>query len=165
MDFSKYLEWIKLSPRYLLPIAIFTGFVLFAPSEWLDIFGLTDVVERYRPYFGLLFLLATVLLISSSVMAGYDWVKRWREETRMMKEMRQSLHCLSEPEKEVLRGYIDNGTKTCYLSIQDGVVGSLRAHGIIYRGSTVGKMDRWAYNIQPWAWEYLNANPELLTKT
>jgi hypothetical protein len=33
MDFSKYLDWIKLSPRYLLPIALFTGFALFAPGE------------------------------------------------------------------------------------------------------------------------------------
>ena len=52
VDFSKYLDWIKLSPRYLLPLAIFTGFVVLAPLAWLDVFALTDFVERYRPYFG-----------------------------------------------------------------------------------------------------------------
>ncbi len=65
VDFSRYLDWIKLSPRYLLPIFLFTGFVLFAPPEVLDPFGLTDLVARYRPVFGLVCALSATLLLSS----------------------------------------------------------------------------------------------------
>ena len=30
MDIGRLVEWIKLYPRHLLPLSLFTGFVLFA---------------------------------------------------------------------------------------------------------------------------------------
>jgi transposase len=42
-DLSRLVEWIKLSPRYLLPLLLFTGFVLFAPHTWLAIFVLDNL--------------------------------------------------------------------------------------------------------------------------
>jgi len=44
----------------------------------------------------------------------------------------------------------------------DGRVGGLEAEGIIFRSSNVGNIESWAYNLQPWAWDYLSAHPELL---
>jgi hypothetical protein len=56
MDLSlKYLDWIKRSPRYFLPIYIFTGIVVFAPLSLLYTLGMSEVVANYRPYFGLVF--------------------------------------------------------------------------------------------------------------
>jgi hypothetical protein len=165
MDYTKILDWIKLSPRHLLPLAIFTGFLVFAPPDLLDVFGLTDFVERYRMYFGLGFLLSAALLLGSGIAAGYDWRQRRREEAQFKQRLEQALEHLSEPEKEVLRGYIDSGTKTRYFSMKDGVVGGLRTQGILYPPNRLGDMERWAYNIQPWAWDYLNDHPELLSKT
>jgi hypothetical protein len=37
MDIGRLVEWIKLSPRHLLPLSLFTGFVLFAPQRWLAV--------------------------------------------------------------------------------------------------------------------------------
>ena len=75
IDVSKYLDWIiKLSPRFLFAIALFTGIVLFGPSWLLDTLGMTDWVTRFRYYFGLVFLLSAVLLLSRWGMAVYDWV-------------------------------------------------------------------------------------------
>jgi hypothetical protein len=163
VDISKYLDWIKLSPRYLLPIALFTGFALFAPSRWLEVFGLTDWIERYRPFFGLVCLASTVLLLSSGIMVVYDRWAGWREEQQQLKQMRESLHRLSEPEKEVLRKFVHNGTTTEYFRMSDGVVGGLRDRGILYRSSSLSRSyDVFAYNVQPWAWEYLNSHPKLL---
>jgi hypothetical protein len=163
VDISRYLDWIKLSPRYLLPIALFTGFALFAPSDWLEVFGLADWIERYRPFFGLVCLASTVLLLSSGIMAIYDWGKGRREEAQQMKQMRKSLHELSEPEKEVLREFVHNGTTTEYFRMSDGVVGGLRAKGILYRPTNLSRgHDIFAYNVLPWAWEYLNSHPKLL---
>ncbi len=162
VDISKYLDWIKLSPRYLLPIALFTGFLLFAPPELLARFGLIGWVEGYRQFFGLGFLLSATLLLSSGIMAIYDYAKGRKEEARLKNQRQQKLHKLSEPEKEVLRNFVHNQTTTQYLSIADGVVGGLEAKHILYRTSNVGGIYEWAYNIQPWAWEYLNAHPELL---
>ncbi len=50
-NLSGLVEWIKLSPRYLLPISLFTGFALFAPEGSLSVFGLQDVVADYRLHF------------------------------------------------------------------------------------------------------------------
>lgn len=120
------------------------------------------VVANYRFYFGLVFLLSTVLLVSSGLVAvltlvldlGLDWLA--------VRLGRRKLHHLSEPEKQVLRGYVYKRTPTQYLSMADGVVGGLENARIIYMSSNVGNMMSWAYNIQPWAWEYLNSHPELL---
>src|SRR3954470_784860 len=42
---SNYLGWIKVSLRYLLPIVLFTGFVLFAPPAAVSAFGLTELLR------------------------------------------------------------------------------------------------------------------------
>src|SRR5215208_2363448 len=162
VDFSKYLDLIKLSPRYLLPLASFMGFVVLAPLAWLDVFALTDFVERYRPYFGFVFLLLAALLLGGVLTAGYDWLKRRQAKAQFEKQLRENLQHLSEPEKEVLRGYIGKGTKARYFDMKDGVVRGLLKVGILYSPSNLGHMDRWAYNIQPWAWDYLHDHPELL---
>jgi hypothetical protein len=46
---GRLVEWIKLSPRYLLPISLFTGFVLFASKSLLVVFGIAGLVSDYRP--------------------------------------------------------------------------------------------------------------------
>jgi hypothetical protein len=72
---KSFVDWIKLSPRYLLPICIFTGFVVFAPPNVLSIFGIMGLVESYRAYFGLAFLLSATLLASSALIATCMWLK------------------------------------------------------------------------------------------
>jgi hypothetical protein len=162
VDFSRYVEWIKLSPRYLLPISLFTGFVLFAPQEMLDRFGLVRLLSDYRPYFGLVFLLSTTLLLSAALAAVYSWFKKRRRQRARLKYMRQRLHHLAEPEKVILRGFVYNGTRSQYLDMADGTIGGLEVEGIIFRSSNVGNINSWAYNIQPWAWRYLTSHPDLL---
>lgn len=162
MDISKLSEWLKLSPRYLLPISLVTGFVLFASANILDTFGLTPFVRQYRPYLGTVFLLSTVLLLVDWSIKSYEWTrKRYRQSSELGRGQRR-LHKLTDPEKRILNGYIGSKTRSQYLSIESGIVNGLEAEGIIYRASTVGRLTDWAYNIQPWAWEYLNKHPELL---
>ena len=46
----------------------------------------------------------------------------------------------------------------------DGVVGGLEGERVLYRASSLGcSVDYFAYNIQPWAWEYLNEHRKLLS--
>jgi len=42
------------------------------------------------------------------------------------------------------------------------VVNGLEIEKIVFKSSNIGQLDEWAYNIQPWAWDYLNNHPELL---
>ncbi len=162
MDFSRYLDWIKLSPRYLLPLSLFTAFVLFAPQDMLARFGLVGLLSEYRPYFGLVFLLSTTLLLTAALAAVYDWIMQSRRERAWLKEKEQRLHRLAEPEKDILRRFVYGGTRSQKLSMSDGTVGGLEAEHIIFRSSNVGNIESWAYNIQPWAWDYLTSHPGLL---
>ena len=42
-------------------------------------------------------------------------------------------------------------------------VGGLEAAKIIYKSATVGTVfDGWDYNLQTWAWDYLNEHPQLV---
>lgn len=163
-DLSRLVEWIKLSPRYLLPLLLFTGFVLFAPHTWLAIFGTVSLVSDYRPYFGVAFLLSATLILSAAIVAVYGWAQQKREEASLLRDRRRRLHHLSEPEKEILRGYIEGQTRTQYLSMHDGVVGGLQTERVLFRAAVLSRgWDSFAYNIQPWAWDYLNENPKLLS--
>jgi hypothetical protein len=45
MDIGRFVEWIKLSPRHLLPLSLFTGFMLFVSQEWLAVFGLVALAD------------------------------------------------------------------------------------------------------------------------
>jgi hypothetical protein len=158
-----FVDWIKLSPRYLLPICIFTGFVVFAPPNVLSIFGLTGFVSTYRAYFGSAFLLSAALVVSSVCIAFYEWLKRKHRERVTREHRHQRLRQLTEDEKAILRGYIEGQRRTQILSMSDGTVGQFVVEKILFRASKLGSVaDYFPYNIQPWAWEYLNKHPELL---
>ena len=91
MDISRLVEWIRLSPRHLLPLSSLTGFLLFAPQRWLAAFGIAGFVSDYRPYIGVTFLLSTVLLISAAIVAGYGWAMRKRPEAALLRGRRERL--------------------------------------------------------------------------
>lgn len=163
MDFSKSLEAIKLSPKYLFPIVLVTGFLLFAGPGVLEIFGLSELSAKYKPYIGGVFLLSAALVLSHWAISLY---KRGEEKRRWAKRIKTStkrLHNLTVEERDVLRGYIGGNTRTQYFHLESGVVSGLELEHILFKSSNVGSLDSgWAYNIQPWAWEYLTKHRELL---
>jgi len=162
---GKLVEWIKLSPRYLLPLSLFTGFLLFAPAKWLFVFGLVGFVSDYRSWFGLAFLLSTALLLSAAIMAMWELAKRKWDASKLMSRWQRRLHNLSEREKDILRRYIEEETRTQYWQASDGVVGGLVDEQVLYRARNLSRMGGYfACNIQPWAWEYLNEHRKLLSE-
>jgi hypothetical protein len=48
MEISRLVEWIKLSPRHLLPLPLLTAFTLFAPQRWRVLFGLPNIGHSKR---------------------------------------------------------------------------------------------------------------------
>lgn len=163
MDFSKLSEWIKLSPRYLFPISLVAGFMLFAANDILGVLGLVPLVSQYRSYIGAIFLLSTALLLTSWLVSLYGWLKEKLGQFKARKARTKRLHDLTDEERKILRGYIYDETRTQYLNIQDGVVKGLVDEQIIYQSSSLGRLRAgFAFNIQPWAWEYLKEHPDLL---
>jgi len=162
MDTSKFLDWIKLSPRYLTPFAVVSGFLLFAKEKWLEVLGLAEFVPKYRPYIGVILLLSVGLLASHWLNSLYGWISQRRKLSRKLKNGMKHLQTLTLEEKELLRGYIKADTRTQYLPMGSGVVSGLEWDMILIRSSNIGDLEGWAYNIQPWVWDYLHEHPDLL---
>jgi hypothetical protein len=163
MDLSKLSEWLKLSPKYLFPICLVTGFSLFAPVNILEIFGISLLVAQIRPYLGIIFLLSASLLITNLFISLYSWAQNKYQRTSKLKAWQKKMHSLTDEEKRILQHFINNQTQSQYLPMGSGVVNGLEIKKVIFRASNIGDLDEWAYNIQPWAWEYLNDHPELFT--
>lgn len=165
MDLEKVLNWIKLSPKYLLGIDIITGFLLFGNSTLLGTLGLKELQEQYRSWIGLAFVISSGLLCAHIIVEIWNKGNNKLSTKRVVRAGKNRLKNLTQYEKEILTSFISNQTRTCSLNFTDGVVIELDSCKIIYRAAAMSNGGTYfSYNIQPWAWEYLNKHPELLNK-
>jgi hypothetical protein len=164
VDLAKLVEWVKLGPRYLGPLWLVLGVLLFAPEGLLRRFGLAEFADDYRPYVGVLFLLSSAFLISAVVAFLWEFAVEWLDEGLTVRNGRRRLQNLTPADKEVLRAYVEGDTRTRYFTINNGVVKGLEHEGVLYRASNLGRGSTFPYNLQPWAWEHLKAHPELLAR-
>ena len=166
MDWSKLVDALKLSPRYLVPIALASGFLLFSPPQYLATLGLDSFVSSYRAWIGLVFVVSAALLATSFFLQAWSWSKGKFKKFQSKAAAQNRLKNLTAEEKVILHGYIMNQTRTQVLDFASGIVKGLEHEGIIYQASPLGTLiDGFAYNIQPWAWEYLNNHKELLAES
>ena len=158
------------TPAILLGITIATGILLFSPSGFVDTLGMAEFRNSNRSWIGLAFLVSLSILLGQLAFYIAGVANSLREEKQekerrkqSLRQKQQQLHNLSADEKAYLAPFILDDESTQYFLIEDGVAGGLTAKGVIYRSSQVGSLvDGWAFNIQPWAKEYLAQNPELL---
>ena len=163
MDWSQLINWFKISNTHLFAIVIGCSILFFAPDTFIKKLGLTSIRDSYQLVISVLFLIAISILGARGCVAIIQWIKKritWRKN---LEKIQKRLHHLTPGEKKILRDYIYGNTRTQNLLIQDGVAQGLALEKIIYRTASVGDMlDGFAFNIQPWAWEYLNKNKKLL---
>ena len=163
MDFGKVLDWLMLSPKYLLPILVAASILLFGPVEFLNIIGLEKFLGEYRMWVGVAWLASAALLASRLLTPIVKFLRRWVFEKNWVRHGKNRLQQLTPTEKEILRGFVFYNTRSQYLDFQNGDVKGLERERIIVMASNTGNLPQgFAYNIQPWAWEYLNENPQLL---
>lgn len=163
MDFSKLIDFLKLSPRYLIPISIASGIILFASDRFIDTIGLLEIRQDYRTWIGPIFLVTSIIVVLNPIYQVAEILAdRVRTEV-VLRSHRADLHQLTPAEKEILRGYILEDTQTRTLDFTDGVVAGLVSKRVIYRATSASFLGpHFAYNIYPWAWKYLREHPELL---
>lgn len=162
MDMSKWLEWIKLPTKTLAGLCIVFAIMIFSSDAALDRLGLASIVTEYRPYLGVGFLVSLALTLVNSIAAIWKFIYPWIAEAYCIRIGKKRLQQLTPTEKEILKYYIHNQTRSQSLPIQNGTVNALQKEKIIIRGSSLGSLHGFDYIIQPWAWEYLNKKPELL---
>lgn len=133
-----------------------------APDSWLSAVGLLQYKPTEKTSFGILLLVLIGSIFASAAGATLDK----HQTRRFLHGKREMLNALSDEEKTLLRLYIAHNTKTLHLSLDDGVVQGLVHAEVLYRATTVSNPEygatAFAYNLQPWAWKYLKAHPEIL---
>lgn len=162
-------EWIKFAIETLKPMGGYAPFsalaissiLLFTLDSWLAKINLLTIRNQYTELLGLAFIISIVATLIQIAL----WVKKdlWIPYcSRRNSEKR--FNNLSVQEKQVLCGYLLNGVKTDYFPLEDGVIQGLVHSKILYRSSDMGSaIHGFAYNIQPWAQEFLEKNIHLIT--
>ena len=157
------IEFLKLAPKYFLPILLFSGFIIFFPSSWLVYLSLDELISNYRWIFSLVFLLSLSLILSGAIVQMYERVIKMKDNRNLKKNMTNKLENLSLRQKEVLRELISGDKKTISLPYNDGEVKELEIYNIIYRASNISKGHVYFdYNLQPLAGVLINKNKDLL---
>lgn len=169
MSFSDIFDMIKLAykilkdQRFLLSVVLLSGILLFSPTSFLLKLGMADLVKNIRPWLGLAFLLSVAVLFSMFLFWIKDIVIKKISERRELKYAKENLRLLSDDEKRFLSDYIIERTITKNAHLDNGVANSLEHKGIIYRGSTSGRvLTGFPFILQPWAADELKKNPEFL---
>jgi len=157
------LEFLRLAPRYLVALAVITGFLLFNSEQMLNRLGVFEFAQKNRPWLGLTFIACTTLFGVSVLIDVFHWIRTWWRKRRFFQRIIHRLHRLTEDEKQILRFYFANQTRSNVLRIDDGVVQGLVNDGIIYRSASLGNMlEGFAHNINDIVWDYLHVHPHLL---
>ncbi len=172
MDFQKILDILKLSPKYFLGIAIASGVLVFSPSNLIEKIGLENLVKNYRMWIGGVFLISLTLTIIETLIWILNKITKSMRKRNTLNIRMQRLHNLSADEREILRYYFYYNTRSQILNCLDGTVRELEFYRIIYRAGNIAPVmlnsnfdnieSPMPYNIQPWAWDYLNQNLNLL---
>jgi len=154
---TDYLKEIPIV--FLITIICVLGLILFIPLETAKVLAVDKFRDNYRIFIGPIFLLTMSFLIGRILI----FITRWYSKKRSLKLKQKSLHRLTPEEKGYLIPYIRDKKNTIYVDIRDGIMNGLNAKGITYVASNVGDLfNGIAFNLQPWAREYIEKNPHLL---
>lgn len=163
---EKLKGWLNLGVLPLLGILLFTSFFIFLPSEALVKLSLIDLKNTYNTYFGLGFVFSTTFLLAAMLNGFWKiFLSHQLKEMASIYFYKKEAHDLTNEEKEILNIFIKGKTRSASLSMKNGAVLGLEKRMFIIRVGQLGTdAISWSFpfNIQPWAWEYLNKNPHLL---
>lgn len=163
MKIKDILEILKLPLKYLIAIFLVLASLLFLPNEYIVKLGIEPIVQKHKMIIGLAFLCDALFIITHGLDYLFKLIRVWIKYKSFVREGKKRLSSLTEDEKVILRKFIENGSRTSYLSIRNGNVIELVNSKIIYKSGEVAVYDfNFAHSLNQWAWDYLNKNKKLL---
>ena len=130
----------KIPAAFLVAIVTVLGLMLFLPEEYAQIVAVDGFRNEYRVYLGPAFLLT----LSFCAARVFIFIMQGQAQRKALKRKQKDLQKL-------------------YVGMEDGVMSGLRAKGITYLAANTGDvLNGFAFNLQPWAREYLESNSHLL---
>lgn len=163
---EQIIEVLKLAPRYFVAVGICSGILLLIDEQTSKKLGVFDFTQDYRQWLGVAIIVSISMLVMNWSIKVGTVIRDSFQSHKFRKAIIERLNCLTEEEKQILRFYVVKQSKTNTLRIDDGVVNTLTAHGIIYVSSSRGSIiEGFSHNISELAWDYLNKNPSVLNGT
>jgi hypothetical protein len=168
-EFLKNLKsFLSLDYRSIFIVACTSWCVVLIPEHswnYLGLIGLRTTIKPWASIIGVLFTLWLIFGVLYDLFSkGSDELKAWNEPRKMQKTREEILLSTSSVEKQVLAKYITENTTTIAFDARDGVVNGLIKKGLLYNASQASNPMSFNFdvNMQPWAWDYLRAHPEML---
>lgn len=149
----------KVPVAFLVAVLTVLGLILFLPEHYAKILAIDTFRSQYRVFIGPAFL----LVLAFSAARLFTYFASAYADRRLLKERREPLHTLTPEEKGYLVPYVHSQQNSVYVGMDDGVMAGLRKKGVTYLAANMGDLlNGFAFNLQPWAREYLQSNPQLL---
>ena len=135
MTFPKLSEIVTLPIRFIVIVAIATGFLLFLPSEAMESLRLKAFVDQYGLYVGIAFLVSTVWIFVAIITNLWNpvaaIVKQKYVSYQTGKQIKNSISAFDPSELAVLREFIRRKENTIQLPVDDPVVAGLVKQDVI----------------------------------
>lgn len=162
-DWLKHaLEWLKTSPRYFFPVAVASAAILFLPEGFIKPLGLLSLRIESQAYLGAAFLFSSCVIVCDGFLRFVAWARGKYGKRVALRDAIRRLEKLTPKEQELLRLYLEEQTRTQKFNMESGVVAGLVQANILCPAVRQASMYEFPFNIQPWAWDYLNAHPEVV---
>jgi hypothetical protein len=173
-NLAKIIDFVR-QPRILFCVSLATGLIVFLPDQALQQMGLLQLRDAFRPYWGGIFIITSVIFVTEISLKVVALLSEKRKIKLIKQKQVEQLSSLTQEERELLNGFIRNKKKTRRLDVDSGVVFGLVNKSIIYLASSRatsapfdytyhGRVYTADYNIHDWAWDYLNQHQELLSQ-
>ena len=142
-----------------MAVLLILGIILFVGDEWAKALAVDAFRTEYRVFLGPTFIVVTVISIARILSSLSNIITAKKYE----RNRNQHLHALTPEEKGYLVPYIRNKKSTVHIGLEDGIMAGLVHKEITYLASNTSiGLGGFAYNLQPWAREYLEKHRNLL---
>tara|TARA_R110002049_G_scaffold119344_1_gene273546 strand:+ start:535 stop:1119 length:585 start_codon:yes stop_codon:yes gene_type:complete len=140
---EKYLKAIfdltKVPTRFFFLLSVVSGFVLFVDQEFLnEKLFLDNVKEKYGWILGIIFILATGLVLVNFVIWVFKLIQRKILIKKWKKKFSERVKTLDRFEKSILREFILNGQKSVEMPIDNPSVSGLLDKNILVMNRQFG---------------------------
>ncbi len=136
---DKLLDF-ELSTRFILLVAFLCVTLLWLPDDWASVLKLADFRGSFGQYFGIAFMGSVGILGINTLAWMIKGMHKKRRRNAALKVVKNSVACLDEHEKAVLREFYIQGKSTIELPIDNHVVTGLLEKGILSQQGQYGRM-------------------------
>jgi hypothetical protein len=158
-NYDKLLSFVKESPKTFFVVGGTCAILIF----FSDKIGTEIVRDTLNPILKVIFIICILGISYTTGDIIVKYVKTKREVAVRRKNSEKRINNLTDYEKFILSGYINEGIRSKSLDSNDGSVVEPARAGIIFQSTKYMDMgSHCKYNITDWAWEYLQSNPDVI---